>query len=87
MPNTFNPTNNYKDYFFSDNSGVSIPILSYIFVPVVTLFLAFSILPKQKEDTILESVQNIIPPQTGGSKTKTKSKKYKKKHRKTKRHL
>ena len=87
MSNTFNPTNNYKDYFFSDNTGVSIPILSYIFVPVVTLFLAFSILPKPKDETILEQVQNIVPSQTGGSKSKTKSKKYKKKYRKTKRHL
>lgn len=87
MSNTFNPTNNYKDYFFSDNTGVSVPILSFVFVPVVTLFLAFSIMPKQKEESILESVQNIIPnQQTGGSKTKTKSKKYKQKHRKTKRH-
>ena len=87
MSNTFNPTNNYKDFFFSDNTGTSIPVLSYIFVPVVTLFLAFSIMPKKKEETILESVQNMVPSQTGGSKTKTKSKKYKQKHRKTKRHL
>lgn len=87
MSNSFNPTNNYKDFFFSDNTGTSIPVLSYIFVPIVTLFLAFSIMPKKKEETILESVQNIVPSQTGGSKTKTKSKKYKQKHRKTKRHL
>jgi len=87
MSNTFNPTNNYKDFFFSDNTGTSIPVLSYIFVPVVTLFLAFSIMPKKKEETILESVQNMVPSQTGGSKTKTKSKKYKQKHRKTKRQL
>lgn len=88
MSNTFNPTNNYKDYFFSDNTGVSIPILSYIFVPVVTLFLAFSIIPKKKEDTVLEQLQNIVPSQTGGTNNKTKSKKNNKKiHRKTKRHL
>ena len=61
MSSFFAKTNNYKDYFLSDNNGQSIPLASLILVPCVTLFLAYSTLVS-KSDKNKENVTDNLDP-------------------------
>lgn len=61
MSSFFAKSNNYKDYFLSDNNGQSIPLASLILVPCVTLFLAYSTLVS-KSDKNKENVTDNLDP-------------------------
>lgn len=61
MSSFFAKSNNYKDYFLSDNNGQSVPIASLILVPCVTLFLAYSTLVS-KSDKNKENVTDNLDP-------------------------
>ena len=62
----FKSTNNYKDYFFHNNDGQSLPLMSLILVPALTLFLSYSTLISKSEKNKksitdnLESLNNDI---------------------------
>lgn len=62
----FKSTNNYKDYFFHNNNGQSLPLMSLILVPAVTLFLSYTTLISKSEKNKksvtdnLESLNNDI---------------------------
>ena len=97
----FKSTNNYKDYFFHNNDGQSLPLMSLILVPAVTLFLSYTTLISKSEKNKksvtdnLESLNNDIDSpktpvesieQQGGKRKIRKTKKMdKRKNRKTKR--
>ena len=94
MTAIFDSTNNYKDYFFNDKSNTTIPIISYILIPSITLLFAFRYINHEKETTFLEKItspESPTPapktptdsPTTGGYKKTIKHKKTKK--RKTRR--
>jgi hypothetical protein len=99
MTAIFDSTNNYKDFFFNDKSNTTIPIISYILIPSITLLFAFRYINHEKETTFLEKITSpesptsapspktpTDSPTTGGyKKTKTKKRKHNKINRRSKR--
>ena len=72
MSSFFAKTNNYKDYFLSDNNGQSIPLASLILVPCVTLFLAYSTLVSKSDKNKENVTDNLDPINTDEDKDKDK---------------
>lgn len=91
----FKSTNNYKDYFFNTNEGQSLPLMSLILIPFITLFLSYSTLVSSSEknkDNVtkkLESVDDDSDTEEGEVKPETPKESIKggKKNRKTKRSI
>ena len=58
----FKSTNNYKDYFFNTNDGQTLPLMSLILIPSITLFLAYSTLVSSSEknkDNVTKDLSSI----------------------------
>tara|TARA_B100000900_G_scaffold132342_1_gene112026 strand:- start:4167 stop:4478 length:312 start_codon:yes stop_codon:yes gene_type:complete len=58
----FKSTNNYKDYFFNTNDGQTLPLMSLILIPSITLFLAYSTLVSSSEknkDNVTKDLNSI----------------------------
>ena len=55
----FKSTNNYKDYFFHNNNGQSLPLMSLILVPAVTLFLSYTTLISKSEKNKKSVTDNL----------------------------
>lgn len=61
-PHMFKSNNNYKDYFFNTNDGQTLPLMSLILIPSITLFLAYSTLVSSSEknkDNVTKDLSSI----------------------------
>lgn len=70
----FKSTNNYKDYFFNTNDGQSLPLMSLILVPIVTLFLSYSTLISQSDknkNSVTDNLESINTTTPNTPKTPT----------------
>jgi len=88
----FKSTNNYKDYFFNTNDGQTLPLMSLILIPSITLFLAYSTLVSSSDknkDNVTKDLNSIEEGQEEQEEklpeTPTDTIKGGKKNRKTKR--
>jgi len=62
MTAIFESTNNYKDFFFNDKSNTTIPIISYILIPSITLLFAFRYINHEEETTFFEKITSPESP-------------------------